>query len=157
MTLGHVYDLDLRRNEALIKEVIIQAQGEVCLFDVTNALCAYLTALIRWPSRSISDKSRKPGRHIILNWSTTRIRFVWSGMSDRHSFKWQYQIIRVGDGTTSSISAAKTWTRSQQWNCRHITKVRDLMYRSSRFLQVSCHGSLWGGGKPPRQTNSTFT
>ena len=31
MTLGNVYDLDLKRNEALIKEVIIQAQGEVNL------------------------------------------------------------------------------------------------------------------------------
>jgi dynein heavy chain 1 len=29
MTLGHVYDLDLKKNESLIKEVIIQAQGEV--------------------------------------------------------------------------------------------------------------------------------
>lgn len=29
MTLGHVYDLDLKKNENLIKEVIIQAQGEV--------------------------------------------------------------------------------------------------------------------------------
>ncbi len=29
MTLGHVYDMDLRKNENLIKEVIIQAQGEV--------------------------------------------------------------------------------------------------------------------------------
>lgn len=29
MTLGHVYDLDLKRNESVIKEVIIQAQGEV--------------------------------------------------------------------------------------------------------------------------------
>ena len=29
MTLGHVYDMDLRKNETLIKEVIIQAQGEV--------------------------------------------------------------------------------------------------------------------------------
>lgn len=29
MTLGHVYDMDLRRNENIIKEVIIQAQGEV--------------------------------------------------------------------------------------------------------------------------------
>ncbi|KAG5220561.1 dynein heavy chain protein [Salix suchowensis] len=29
MVLGNVYDLDLKRNEALIKEVIIQAQGEV--------------------------------------------------------------------------------------------------------------------------------
>lgn len=31
MTLGHVYDMDLRRNESTIKEVIIQAQGEVRL------------------------------------------------------------------------------------------------------------------------------
>ena len=30
MTLGNVYDMDLKKNEALIKEVIIQAQGEVC-------------------------------------------------------------------------------------------------------------------------------
>lgn len=31
MTLGHVYDLDLKKNESLIKETIIQAQGEVGL------------------------------------------------------------------------------------------------------------------------------
>ncbi|THH28428.1 hypothetical protein EUX98_g5757 [Antrodiella citrinella] len=31
MTLGNVYDLDLRKNENLIKEVIIQAQGEMAL------------------------------------------------------------------------------------------------------------------------------
>jgi len=29
MTLGNVYDLDLKKNETLIKEVIFQAQGEV--------------------------------------------------------------------------------------------------------------------------------
>jgi dynein heavy chain 1 len=32
MILGHVYDLDLNKNEILIKEVIIQAQGEVSNF-----------------------------------------------------------------------------------------------------------------------------
>ncbi|EIW86375.1 dynein heavy chain protein 1 [Coniophora puteana RWD-64-598 SS2] len=31
MTLGHVYDLDLKKNESLIREVIIQAQGEMAL------------------------------------------------------------------------------------------------------------------------------
>ncbi|KAH0590223.1 hypothetical protein H2248_000395 [Termitomyces sp. 'cryptogamus'] len=31
MTLGHVYDMDLKRNESLIKDVIIQAQGEMAL------------------------------------------------------------------------------------------------------------------------------
>ena len=29
MTLGNVYDMDLKKNETLIKDVIIQAQGEV--------------------------------------------------------------------------------------------------------------------------------
>jgi dynein heavy chain 1 len=29
MTLGQVYDLDLKRNETLIREVTLQAQGEV--------------------------------------------------------------------------------------------------------------------------------
>ena len=31
MTLGNVYDMDLKKNEPLIKDVIIQAQGEVCV------------------------------------------------------------------------------------------------------------------------------
>ena len=31
MTLGQVYDLDLRKNEAIIKEVVVQAQGEMAL------------------------------------------------------------------------------------------------------------------------------
>ena len=30
MTLGNVYDLDLKKNEGKIKDVILQAQGEVC-------------------------------------------------------------------------------------------------------------------------------
>ena len=38
MTLGNVYDMDLKKNEVLIKEVIIQAQGEVCLS--TDEVCA---------------------------------------------------------------------------------------------------------------------
>jgi dynein heavy chain 1 len=31
MTLGNVYDLDLKKNEAVIKETIIQAQGEASI------------------------------------------------------------------------------------------------------------------------------
>ena len=33
MTLGNVYDMDLKRNESLIKEVITQAQGEVMTYS----------------------------------------------------------------------------------------------------------------------------
>ena len=38
MTLGHVYDLDLKKNESLIKETIIQAQGEVGYLNNTLIL-----------------------------------------------------------------------------------------------------------------------
>ena len=49
MTLGHVYDMDLRRNENLIKEVIIQAQGEVRY--------AMLALLLRTEPYSFQDGS----------------------------------------------------------------------------------------------------
>lgn len=38
MTLGHVYDLDLKKNETLIKEVIFQAQGEVGLLSFIQSM-----------------------------------------------------------------------------------------------------------------------
>ena len=45
MTLGHVYDLDLKKNEGLIKDVIIQAQGEVMW---SSLFCERLLTAIRW-------------------------------------------------------------------------------------------------------------
>ena len=60
MTLGNVYDMDLKKNEVLIKEVIIQAQGEVS--RTTGAvLLVVLILLIRWHWRNISRPLRKLG------------------------------------------------------------------------------------------------
>ena len=63
MTLGNVYDMDLKRNEALIKEVIIQAQGEVGLLTGNVAL-SVLIPWIRWRWKNISRRSRKLGQAI---------------------------------------------------------------------------------------------
>lgn len=41
MTLGNVYDLDLKRNESKIKDVIIQAQGEVCSLLLSSVFSTY--------------------------------------------------------------------------------------------------------------------
>lgn len=38
MTLGDVYDLDLKKNEQAIKEVVLQAQGEVSVAKVIDQL-----------------------------------------------------------------------------------------------------------------------
>lgn len=60
MTLGNVYDMDLKKNETLIKEVIIQAQGEVGL-PASNTSFLMLTPLTRWRWKNISRRSRKLG------------------------------------------------------------------------------------------------
>jgi hypothetical protein len=54
MTLGNVYDMDLKKNEALIKEVIIQAQGEVGL-PTGNALLLVLTLYLDGVGRIYQD------------------------------------------------------------------------------------------------------
>lgn len=60
MTLGNVYDMDLKKNEVLIKEVIIQAQGEVGL-QPGNTLLLVLIHLARWRWKNILRRSRKLG------------------------------------------------------------------------------------------------
>jgi len=54
MTLGHVYDLDLKKNETPIREVIVQAQGEVG--DIDAPLTPPNNVFLRWPLKSISNK-----------------------------------------------------------------------------------------------------
>lgn len=55
MTLGQVYDLDLKRNEALIKEVVVQAQGEMALEEfikqVKEAWSSYSLDLINYQNK----------------------------------------------------------------------------------------------------------
>jgi dynein heavy chain 1 len=50
MTLGSVWDLDLKRNELLIKDVIVQAQGEMALEEFLKqvSLSSFTTVLIGW-------------------------------------------------------------------------------------------------------------
>ncbi|CCL98405.1 uncharacterized protein FIBRA_00400 [Fibroporia radiculosa] len=55
MTLGHVYDMDLRKNENPIKEVIIQAQGEMALEEyirqVKETWTSYTLDLVNYQNR----------------------------------------------------------------------------------------------------------
>ncbi|KIR72005.1 dynein heavy chain 1, cytosolic [Cryptococcus deuterogattii CA1014] len=55
MTLGQVYDLDLKRNEALIKEAVVQAQGEMALEEfikqVKETWSSYSLDLINYQNK----------------------------------------------------------------------------------------------------------
>ncbi|KAF8807657.1 dynein heavy chain protein 1 [Phlegmacium glaucopus] len=55
MTLGHVYDLDLKKNEGLIKDVIIQAQGEMALEEyikqVKETWTSYTLDLVNYQNK----------------------------------------------------------------------------------------------------------
>lgn len=55
MTLDQVYNLDLKRNEVLIKEVVVQAQGEMALEEfikqVKETWTSYSLDLINYQSK----------------------------------------------------------------------------------------------------------
>lgn len=55
MSLGQVYDLDLKRNESLIKEVVVQAQGEMALEEfvkqVKETWTSYSLDLINYQNK----------------------------------------------------------------------------------------------------------
>lgn len=55
MSLGQVYDLDLKRNESLIKEVVMQAQGEMALEEfvkqVKETWTSYSLDLINYQNK----------------------------------------------------------------------------------------------------------
>ncbi|GAA5960288.1 hypothetical protein JCM21900_000936 [Sporobolomyces salmonicolor] len=56
MTLGTVWDLDLKRNEALIKDVIVQAQGEMALEEflkqVKETWTSYTLDLVNYQNKT---------------------------------------------------------------------------------------------------------
>ncbi|BGP45295.1 dynein heavy chain [Rhodotorula kratochvilovae] len=56
MTLGTVWDLDLKRNEALVKDVIIQAQGEMALEEflkqVKETWTSYTLDLVNYQNKT---------------------------------------------------------------------------------------------------------
>ncbi|KAK4688349.1 dynein cytoplasmic 1 heavy chain, partial [Tremellales sp. Uapishka_1] len=73
MTLGQVYDLDLKRNEAMIKEVVMQAQGEMALEEflkqVRETWSTYALDLINYQNkcrliRGWDDLFNKCGEHL---------------------------------------------------------------------------------------------
>jgi len=40
LTLGHIWDADLQRNEASVKDVILVAQGEMALEEFLKQVCS---------------------------------------------------------------------------------------------------------------------
>ena len=39
MTVGHIWDMDLRKNETPVREIITQAQGEMALEEYLKQVC----------------------------------------------------------------------------------------------------------------------
>ena len=39
MTVGHIWDMDLRKNETAVREIITQAQGEMALEEYLKQVC----------------------------------------------------------------------------------------------------------------------
>lgn len=88
MSLGQVYDLDLKRNEGLIKEVVTQAQGEMALEEFIKQVKE------TWTSYSLD----------MVNYQN-KCRLIKSvSLSLRNIGR----LTSAGDGTTCSTNAEST-------------------------------------------------
>lgn len=100
MTLSTVWDLDLKKNDKVIKDVILQAQGEMALEEFLKTVSAGLFQSYGPPSCHTdgphSCRSRRPGRATRSTWSIIRTRLG--------SF---------AGGRICSSSVARTSTRSR--------------------------------------------
>ena len=94
MTLGSVWNLNLRKNETAITEIIMQAQGEMALEEFLKQV-RFVVSLGSVRSLTINDRSRNAGRIIRSISSITKTRL--------DSFE---------DGTISLRHAARISARS---------------------------------------------
>jgi len=46
LTLGHLWDIDLVKNEVIVKDVLLVAQGEMALEEFLKQVCNAVTCLI---------------------------------------------------------------------------------------------------------------
>jgi dynein heavy chain 1 len=98
MSLGQVYDLDLKRNESLIKEVVLQAQGEMALEEfvkqVKETWTSYSLDLINYQNkcrliRGWDDLFNKCGEHL-NSLSAMKLSPYYRGESD--GISWRVQL-----------------------------------------------------------------
>ena len=64
LTLGQVWAVDLQRNEGIVKDVILVAQGEMALEEFLK-----MVGLAHYERERKREREREGGRDMVKNWS----------------------------------------------------------------------------------------
>ncbi|EIN13444.1 dynein heavy chain protein 1 [Punctularia strigosozonata HHB-11173 SS5] len=150
MTLGHVYDLDLKRNETLIKEVIIQAQGEMALEEyikqVKETWTSYTLDLVNYQNkcrliRGWDDLFNKCGEH--LNSLTAMKLSPYYKVFEEEASSWEEKLNRIHVLFDVWIDVQRQWVYlegifSGSADIKHLLPVESARFQNinTEFLAV---------------------
>ncbi|WVQ81477.1 hypothetical protein IAT38_003601 [Cryptococcus sp. DSM 104549] len=150
MTLGQVYDLDLKRNEALIKEVVMQAQGEMALEEfikqVKETWTSHSLELINYQNkcrliRGWDDLFNKCGEH--LNSLQAMRMSPYYRVFEEDAASWEEKLNRIHVLFDVWIDVQRQWVYlegifSGSADIKHLLPVESARFQNinSEFLTV---------------------
>ncbi|EIW66046.1 hypothetical protein TREMEDRAFT_35527 [Tremella mesenterica DSM 1558] len=150
MTLGQVYDLDLRKNEQLIKEVVMQAQGEMALEEflkqVRETWTSYALDLINYQNkcrliRGWDDLFNKCGEH--LNSLNAMKLSPYYRVFEEEAASWEEKLNRVHVLFDVWIDVQRQWVYLEgiftgSADIKHLLPVESARFQNinSEFLTV---------------------
>ena len=150
MTLGQVYDLDLKRNESLIKEVVMQAQGEMALEEflkqVRETWTSYSLDLVNYQNkcrliRGWDELFNKCGEH--LNSLTAMKLSPYYRVFEEDAASWEEKLNRIHVLFDVWIDVQRQWVYlegifSGSADIKHLLPVESSRFQNinSEFLNV---------------------
>ncbi|KAL0081796.1 dynein heavy chain [Phycomyces blakesleeanus] len=150
MTIGHLWDLDLKRNEMVIREVILQAQGEMALEEflkqVKETWANYVLDLVNYQNkcrliRGWDDLFNKSSEHIS---SLTAMKLSpYYKVFEEDAASWEDKLNRVHVLFDVWIDVQRQWVYlegifSGSADIKHLLPVETSRFQSinSEFLTV---------------------
>lgn len=150
MTIGHLWDLDLKRNEQVIREVIMQAQGEMALEEflkqVKETWANYVLDLVNYQNkcrliRGWDDLFNKSSEHI--NSLTAMKLSPYYKVFEEEAASWEDKLNRVHVLFDVWIDVQRQWVYlegifSGSVDIKHLLPVETSRFQSinSEFLTV---------------------
>ncbi|ORX61965.1 dynein heavy chain [Hesseltinella vesiculosa] len=150
MTIGHLWDLDLKRNEQVIKDVILQAQGEMALEEylkqIKETWTNYVLDLVNYQNRcrlirGWDDLFTKTGEHI--NSLTAMKLSPYYKVFEEDAASWEDKLNRVHVLFDVWIDVQRQWVYlegifSGSVDIKHLLPVETSRFQSinTEFLTV---------------------
>ncbi|KAI9494709.1 dynein heavy chain [Zychaea mexicana] len=150
MTIGHLWDLDLKRNEQLVRDVILQAQGEMALEEflkqVKETWANYVLDLVNYQNkcrliRGWDDLFNKSSEHI--NSLTAMKLSPYYKAFEEDAASWEDKLNRVHVLFDVWIDVQRQWVYlegifSGSVDIKHLLPVETSRFQSinSEFLTV---------------------